>query len=71
VGTEPETRDFPMKYGAFQLKFSLKPIHSMEDEQMIGRHSNGFDTAVGVASNLFEYPLMVWFLGRKLVRLHR
>ena len=63
--------EFPMKYGAFRWTFSLKPIHSMEDEQMIGRHSNGFVTAIGVASNLFEYPLMVWFLGRKFVRLHR
>jgi hypothetical protein len=25
--SEPETIDFPMKYGAFRLKFSLKPIH--------------------------------------------
>ena len=25
--SEPETIDFPIKYGAFRLKCSLKPIH--------------------------------------------
>ena len=25
--SKPETIDFPMKYGVFRLKFSLKPIH--------------------------------------------
>jgi hypothetical protein len=28
--SKPETIDFPIQYGAFRLKFSLKPIHCRE-----------------------------------------